>query len=132
MPQVIDQNEYDRIAAVTVKIMSCAESRQKLIALLPQIATEVAAALNVAGLNNIPVFISVPNSGDALLTVGSPHDPVDADWDRVCAKVCEILEAQTGMRNLIARELVCVSAGMQAVGVAELHAAGAVSARKNQ
>jgi hypothetical protein len=121
MPQVIDQDEHDQIAAVAVERMSRAENREKLIAILPQIAAEVVVALSVADLN-IPVFVSVPASGDALLTVGSPHDPVDSDWYWVCAKVCEILEAQTGMRNLVARELPCCSAAMQAVGVAELHA----------
>ena len=121
MPQTIDQDQHDQTAAVAVEGMSRAENREILIANLPQIATEVAAALNVAGLN-IPVFVSVPRSGDALLTVGSPHDPVDSDWDRVCTIVCEIVEARTGMRNLTAKELPCCSAGMQAIGVAELHA----------
>jgi hypothetical protein len=121
MPLIVSESEHGQLAAVAVASMLRTRDREKLVESLPEIATEIAAALAAADLN-IPVFISVPASGDALLTVGSPHDPVDSDWDCVCAKVCEIVEAQTGMRNLIARELACVSAGMQAVGVAELHA----------
>ena len=57
---------------------------------LDDIAKEVCARLQEAGLN-IPIFLSVPkHGGKAILTLASPIDPNEADWLSVSAIVCEI------------------------------------------
>jgi hypothetical protein len=76
---------------------------------LDDIATEVRIALGNAGLT-CPVFLTVPNSGNALATVATPIDPPDDDWSRVMAIVCQIVEKRFGAGKLRSRELRCAVA----------------------
>jgi hypothetical protein len=120
MPQIIDEDEHNQIAAGAVDQIARATNRANLIAILPELAVEAAAALSAAGLH-IPIFFSIPNSGHAIITFATPIDPTDAEWHHACRIACAILEAKTGKQNLTARELFCCSGGMPAIGVAELH-----------
>ena len=46
---------------------------------LDQIANDIGMAMRDVGLS-FPLYITVRNSGDALVTIATPSDPSDADW----------------------------------------------------
>src|ERR1700733_4908741 len=73
---------------------------------LDAIANEIGMALRDVGLT-FPVFITVRNSGDALVTIATPLDPSDADWQHASEIVCRTLEERVGCVRLRGRELAC-------------------------
>ena len=83
--------------------------RAKLRASVAEITNEVGIVMRNAGLT-FPVNIIVPHSGDALVMVGSPLDPCDADCQRAIAIICEIVGDRLGGRQLRSRELKCAVA----------------------
>jgi hypothetical protein len=119
MPQIVSEYEYDEIAVAAVESTSRMESREKLRAILPEIATEVAAAMRAAGLD-FPIWLSVPNSGTAIATLATPLDPTGVDWENACRIARAIVETHSGRQDLAMHELSCFSAGMPAIAVAEL------------
>ena len=48
---------------------------------LDAIANDIGIAMRDVGLT-FPVYITVRNSGDALVTIVTPLDPSDADWQQ--------------------------------------------------
>ena len=48
---------------------------------LNEMIIEIGKRLHEAGLN-CPIFLTVPNSGDAIILMATPLDPSDADWSR--------------------------------------------------
>ena len=46
---------------------------------LDAIANDIGMAMRDVG-PDIPVFLTVPNSGNSLATVATPIDPPDEDW----------------------------------------------------
>jgi hypothetical protein len=76
---------------------------------LDAIASDVTMALRDAGLN-FPVFLTVPNSGNSLVTIATPLDPSDADWQRGSGIVCQIIANKVGCDRLRGRELTCAVA----------------------
>jgi hypothetical protein len=77
---------------------------------LDEIADEVGTALRDAHLD-FPVYLAVPNSGDAVATVACPLDPSDEDWSNAAAIVCRIMAKRLGVVRLRSRGLVCAVAG---------------------
>lgn len=79
------------------------EAQQEIIRQsLAEIATDVESELKQSGLN-FPVFVTVPNSGDAVLTVASPLDPSDLDWASATAIVTQIVGEWLGGIGLCAK-----------------------------
>jgi hypothetical protein len=76
---------------------------------LDAIANEIGMALRDVGLT-FPVFITVRNSGDALVTIATPLDPSDADWQHASGIVCQIIEKRLGCGRLRSSELACAVA----------------------
>ncbi len=76
---------------------------------LDAIANEVGMALRDGGLT-FPVFITVRNSGDALVTIATPLDPSDADWQHASEIVCQIIEKRAGGIRVRSLELACAVA----------------------
>jgi hypothetical protein len=66
----------------TINELSTAErieaQRQIIRPSMNEISTDVESELKQSGLN-FPVFVTVPNSGDAILSVASPLDSSDLD-----------------------------------------------------
>jgi hypothetical protein len=98
---------------------------------LNEIAAEIGVALRDAGLD-FTVYLTVPNSGDALTTVACPLDPSSEDWSKASAIVCRITSQRLGIVRLRSRRLVCavaeatMSAGdVMSAGVAQDAVAGA-------
>ena len=70
-----------------------------------------------------PVYITVRNSGDALVTIATPLDPSDVDWQRAREIVCRTLEERVGCGRLQGRELACAIANAGAINAADVTAA---------
>jgi len=87
---------------------------------LNEIVAEVGNRLRKAGLG-CPIFLTVPNSGDAIIMMATHLDPCDEDWshvgDIVRATVSERLDGLK-LRN---REMIC-GATNAAIGSAEITA----------
>jgi hypothetical protein len=66
---------------------------------LDAIANEIGMSLRDVGLA-FPVFITVRNSGDTLVTIATPLDPSDADWQHASGIVCQIIEKRVGCSRL--------------------------------
>jgi len=76
---------------------------------LGEIIVELGNRLREAGLS-CPLFLTIPNSGDAIVMMATPLDPSDADWahvgDIVRTSVSERLDGLK-LRN---REMLCGAA----------------------
>ena len=84
----------------------CEARRAAIRESLDEIVNDVGMAMRDAGLD-FPVNIIVPHSGDALVMVGSPLNPRDADCQRAITVICEIVGDRLGGRQLRGRELTC-------------------------
>ena len=91
--------------------------RQSLDAIINDIGT----AMRDIGLT-FPVYITVRNSGDALVTIASPLDPSDEQWQQASAIVCRTLEQRVGCGRLRGRELACAIANSGAINAADVTA----------
>jgi hypothetical protein len=78
---------------------------------LAEIVTDVESELKQSGLN-FPVFVAVPNSGDAILTIASPLDPSDHDWASATAIVNQIIGEWLGGIGLRTKALPCAGANV--------------------
>jgi hypothetical protein len=85
---------------------------------LSEIVVEVGNRLREAGLN-CPVFLTVPNSGDAIILMATPLDPSDADWSHVGDIVRATVSERLNRLKLRSREMICGAANA-AIGSAEL------------
>ena len=65
---------------------------------LDAITTDIGMAMRDVGLT-FPVYITVRNSGDAPVTIATPLDPSDADWQRASAIICRILRSVARTRT---------------------------------
>lgn len=86
---------------------------------LDQIAADVGIALREAGLS-YPVYMSVPNSGDALGMIITSVDPPNDDWEKVVKIFSNIIEERLGCGGLSTRELPCAAAVNIAVSGADV------------
>jgi len=75
---------------------------------LDEIAADVGTPLRDAGLN-YPVFLTVPQSGDALATIATPLDPSDEDWSKMSEIACRVIGKRLGGFSLIGRALPCAA-----------------------
>ena len=66
---------------------------------LDEIANDIGMAMRDVGLT-FPVYMTVRNSGDALVTIATTLDPSDADWQQASEIVCRIIEEKVGCGRL--------------------------------
>jgi len=111
MPELKDDYDYAFDDPILVERKYRAERRRKMISSLDEVATEATAALKDAGLT-MPLFFSVPSSGEVLLTFATPADPSDPDWARASQIVCNIVGTIIGMEGLCSRPLPCMASNM--------------------
>jgi hypothetical protein len=76
---------------------------------LDQIAKEVGIAMRDAHLD-YPVGLTVPISGEALITMVTPVDPPDDEWSHAATIVCQIVGKRLGDIRLRSRPLTCAMA----------------------
>jgi hypothetical protein len=89
---------------------------------LDAITNDIGMAMRDVGLT-FPLYITVRNSGDALVTIATPFDPSDTDWQHASAIVCRTLEERVGCDRLRGRELACAIANAGAINAADVTAA---------
>ena len=88
---------------------------------LDAIANDIGMAMRDVGLT-FPLYITVRNSGDALVTIATPLDPSDTDWQQASAIVCRTLEERVGCGRLRGRELACAIANAGSINAADVTA----------
>jgi hypothetical protein len=76
---------------------------------LDAIANDVGMALWDAGLR-FPVYLTIPNSGDALATFATPLDPSDSEWSQASTIVSRIVSKTLGDISLRTRPQECAMA----------------------
>ncbi len=121
MPQITEESDDDgTFDPVSADQIRRADLRKQLTSTLKEIAAEVTAAFAEAGIK-IPIYFSVPISGNSLLTFATPTDPGHEDWNRATEIVCAIVSAKVGIEGLRASNLPCIAAGAPpALGAADV------------
>ena len=76
---------------------------------LDEIAEELGVAMRAANLH-YPIGLTVPISGEALVTMVTPVDPSDDDWSHATAIVRQIVSRRLGGIRLRSRPLTCAMA----------------------
>ena len=89
---------------------------------LDAIVADIGMKMRDIGLT-FPLYITVRNSGDALVTIATPLDPSDTEWQRASTIVCRTLEERVGCGRLGGRELACAIANAGAINAADVTAA---------
>ena len=89
---------------------------------LDAITNDIGMAMRDVGLT-FPLYITVRNSGDSLVTIASSLDPSDEEWRRASEIVCRTIEERTGCNRLRGRELPCAIANAGAINAADVTAA---------
>ncbi len=88
---------------------------------LNEIANDIGMAMRDVGLT-FPVYMTVRNSGDALVTIATTLDPSSADWQQASEIVCRIIEEKVGCGRLRGQELPCAIANAGAINAADVTA----------
>jgi len=97
------------------------ESNRKIIgACLSEVIVEVGNRLREAGLS-CPIFLTVPNSGDAIVMMATPLDPCDEDWSHIGDIVRRTVSERLNGLKLRNREMICGAANAP-IGAAEIAA----------
>ncbi len=86
---------------------------------LNAIVNDIGMAMRDVGLT-FPVYMTVRNSGDALVTIMTPLDPPDEEWQQGSAIVCRTLEERVGCVRLRGQELACAIANAGAINAADV------------
>ena len=86
---------------------------------LDAITSDIGMKMRDVGLT-FPLYITVRNSGDALVTIATPVDPSDEEWQQASAIVCRTLEERVGCGRLGGRELACAIANAGAINAADV------------
>ena len=84
------------------------DQRQFIKLVLDDIVTKVGSGLRAANLE-FPVYLAVPSSGDALVTIACPVDPTDSQWSRATEIVCRVIGERLKGINLHSRPLQCTA-----------------------
>ncbi len=76
---------------------------------LSEITVELNEVLHKADIH-YPIYLAIPNTGEAIVLIGTPFDPTDADWSYISTALCQILESRLVATRLRSRELQCAMA----------------------
>lgn len=128
MSELNDDRDYAFEDHILAERKYRAERRDKMILCLTEVATEATAALNDAGLS-MPLFFSVPSSGEALATFGMPGDPCEEDRQRACDIIAGIVGRKLGIEGLRTNALPFVASDVH-MGAADIITASAEHSRE--
>jgi hypothetical protein len=95
------------------------DQREILKKSIDDIAGDIGMALRDANLR-FPVYITVPSSGDSLVSIATPLDPSDDNWERATAIACEVIGRWLGAEKLRSRPMICAIADTARISVSEL------------
>jgi hypothetical protein len=76
--------------------------------LLDQIAGRSRDMLAEHGIET-QVFFLIPNSGNNILTYGTPDDPPDEEWRRVAQIVSSVVQQAVGLDRTQCQEVTCAT-----------------------
>jgi hypothetical protein len=76
---------------------------------LPGLASEITMLIRDAGLA-FPILLCIPNSGNALLTMATPHDPSDSEWAKATGIAFAPVARVLGGIEICGRPLECAMA----------------------
>jgi len=93
--------------------------RENIRKSLNEITNDIGMALRDTGLM-LPIFITVPTSGNALAMTATPLDPSDQDWEQARIIVNGIIEKKLGCGKLRSRELTCAVANAAPMAAADV------------
>ena len=86
------------------------ESKREIIRdCLNEIIIVVESRLRAAGLSST-IFLTVPHSGDAVVTMATPLDPSDNLWTHIVEIVCETVSERLDGFKLRGRKMICAMA----------------------
>jgi hypothetical protein len=86
------------------------EAQREVIRLaLDDIAVQVGTAHREAGLD-FPVLLTVPGSGNSLVTLACALDPSEEEWSQAMVIVCDIIGQRLGDIRLCGRSIPCAVA----------------------
>ena len=88
---------------------------------LDAIANDIGMAMRDVGLT-FPIYMTVRNSGDALVTIATTIDPSDTDWQQASEIVCRIIQERVGCGRLQGRELPCAIANAGVINALDVTA----------
>ena len=84
-------------------------AREQVVENLEEIAERTKAELEAAGVR-FPVFFLIPTSGDALITVGTTHDPDDLEWEVASQIALSVMQDVLATRKLRSNSIACALA----------------------
>jgi hypothetical protein len=96
----------------------CEARRDIIRRSLHEIAAELGDRLRAADLHH-PVYLVVPSTGNALVSMMTPFNPCDDDWRRVGTIVRDIVSSRLDGVTVRAVEMPCATADA-AMGAAEI------------
>lgn len=82
--------------------------REILRQCLDKIAEELGKRLQGANLN-YPIYLTVPNSGEALMLMATPLDPPIDDWSHITKIVQSVVSNKLGGVGLRNRTMACAT-----------------------
>ena len=88
---------------------------------LEQTANDIGMEMRDVGLN-FPVYMTVRNSGDSLVTIATTIDPSDADWQRASEIVCRIIQEKVRCGQLHGQTLPCAIANAGVINAVDVTA----------
>ncbi len=88
---------------------------------LNEITNDIGMAMRDVGLT-FPVYMTVRNSGDALVTIATTLDPSDADWQQASEIVCRIIGERVGCGRLRGQALPCAIANAGVINATDVMA----------
>ena len=97
------------------------ESKREIIReCLNEIIVDVENRLRSEALS-VPIFLTVPRSGDAVLTMATPLDSSDDLWSRIVEIVCRIVSERLNGLKLRSQDMICAAVNTK-MGAADLTA----------
>jgi hypothetical protein len=88
---------------------------------LNEIANDIGMPMRDVGLT-FPIYMTVRNSGDALVTIATTLEPSNAEWQQASEIVCRIIEEKVGCGRLRGQELPCAIANAGVINAADVTA----------
>ena len=97
------------------------ESKREIIReCLNEIIVDVERRLRAERLSST-IFLTVPNSGDAVASIATPQDPPDDLWAHIVEIVCMTVSERLDGLKLRSQDMICAAANAK-MGAAELTA----------
>ena len=98
-----------KIAESTLTDRHLHGQRESIRGSLNEITNDIGMAMRDAGLGRIPIYMVIPNSGDALASLATPLEPSDEEWSRIMAIAFRVIQEKIGCGKLYSRTLSCAT-----------------------